>query len=104
MLTARRSTNHNISYMKKFSVKSKVQKFPGSSGWFYLPIPHTYREFGKKPVWGLVPAEITIGQTTWRKSLLPKGDGTMFIALNAKVRKAENLQLGDEIEVEYTIL
>lgn len=90
--------------MKKFSVKSKVQKFPGRGGWFYLPIPQTYKDFGRKPIWGLVPAEITIGKTTWRKSLLPKGDGTMFIALNTKVRKAENLQPGDEIEVEYRII
>lgn len=90
--------------MKTFSAESEVQKFPGKGGWLYLPIPHTYKDFERRPVWGQVPAEITIGKTTWQKSLLPKGDGTMFIALNAKVRKAENLDLGDKVRVEYKII
>jgi len=32
---------------------------------------------------------------------LPMGDGTHFIALPAKVRKKENLSLGDEVEISF---
>lgn len=40
-----------------------------------------------------------MGGTRWRASLLPKGDGTKFLALKAEVRKAENLEEGDEVTV-----
>lgn len=74
-------------------------------GWVYIPIKQTYTDFGiKKPRWGLVPAEITIGKTTWQKSLLPLGDGTLFIALNKKVRDAEDIKVGDKIEVQFRIV
>jgi len=91
--------------MKKvFSSKDKVKIFPQKGGWVYLPIKQTYSDFDiKKPKWGLVPASITIGKTTWKKSLLPMGDGTLFIALNEKVRKAENIKIGDTITVNFEI-
>jgi hypothetical protein len=93
--------------MKKlFTVTGKVKLFPQASGWVYLPIPQTYEDLGfkkQKPKWGLVPATITIGNTTWQKSLLPYGDGSLFIALNAKVRKAESISVGDTITVTFTL-
>lgn len=80
-----------------------VSKFPQNGGWVYVPITQTYADFGGKPKWGLVPATITLGETTWKKSLLPFGDGTLFIALNEKVRKAEKLNVGDKVTVTFTV-
>jgi hypothetical protein len=88
---------------KKFSVTAAVKKFPQKGGWVYVPITQTYKDFGGKPKWGLVPATITIGNTTWKKSLLPFGDGTLFIALNEKVRKAEKITVGNVITVTFTV-
>ncbi len=61
------------------------------------------KDLDGKPKWGLVPATITLGKTTWKKSLLPFGDGTLFIALNEKVRKAEKVNLGDTLTISYKI-
>jgi len=91
--------------IKTFKTEGKVKIFPQKGGWVYLPIKQTYTDLGiKKPKWGLVPATITMGNTTWKKSLLPFGDGTLFIALNEKVRKAENIKIGDTIKIMFEIL
>jgi hypothetical protein len=89
--------------MKKYTVTGVVQQFPQAGGWVYLPITQTYADFGGKPKWGLVPATITLGNTTWRRSLLPFGDGTLFIALNKSVRAAEHVQVGDTITVSFMV-
>jgi len=90
---------------KTFKTEGKVKIFPQKGGWVYVSITQTYSDLGiKKPRWGLVPATITIGKTTWKKSLLPFGDGTLFIALNEKVRKAENIKVGDKVIVIFSLL
>jgi len=89
---------------RSFTCRSVVQQFPQKGGWVYIPVKQRYQELGvKKPKWGLVPATITVGNTTWKRSLLPLGDGTLFIALNEKVRKAENIKVGDTISVTFKI-
>ncbi len=91
--------------MKKvFQTTGRVKIFPQKGGWVYLPISQTYTDLGiKKPLWGLVPVTMTLGKTTWRKSLLPLGDGTLFIALNARVRKAEGIHVGDVVTVSFSL-
>lgn len=51
---------------------------------------------------GLIPISITLGEMNWDSSLMPMGDGTHFIALSAKVRKAENLKFGDGVNLSFT--
>jgi hypothetical protein len=88
---------------KEFKVTAIVKKFPQKGGWVYVPITQTYKDFGGKPKWGLVPATITLGQTTWKRSLLPFGDGTLFIALSEKVRKAEGISVGEKVTVTFVV-
>jgi hypothetical protein len=88
---------------RTFTCSGIVKQFPQKGGWVYLPIPQTYADLGGKPRWGLVPATITIGKTTWTRSLLPLGDGTLFIALNATVRKAEHINVGDRVTATFKV-
>lgn len=89
---------------RAFKTAGKVKQFPQKGGWVYLPIQQTYADLGtRKPKWGLVPATITIGKTTWKRSLLPFGDGTLFIALNEKVRKAERIHVGDSVVATFSV-
>lgn len=88
------------------SVTGTVKQFPQLHGWVYLPIPQTYADLGfkeRKPKWGLVPATITVGKTTWHRSLLPYGDGTLFIALPKAVRTKEDIAVGDTITATFVI-
>jgi len=93
-------------HQRTFTTTGVVAQFPQTGGWVYLPITQTYKDLGYedgKPKWGLVPATITIGNTTWHKSLLPLGDGSLFIALNATVRKAEGITVGDTVTATFGV-
>lgn len=51
---------------------------------------------------GLIAVRATVGDSTWDTSLLPIGDGTKFVALNARVRRANSLALGDTVTVHFS--
>jgi hypothetical protein len=46
--------------------------------------------------WGCIPAEVTIGATTWTTSLMPK-DGAYLVPIKQMVRHAEGVHLGDVV-------
>ncbi|MPQ96558.1 DUF1905 domain-containing protein [Modestobacter sp. I12A-02628] len=52
--------------------------------------------------WGMIPAAVRIGATTWRTALWPK-DGGYVVPLKVAVRRAERLELGDDVQVRLTI-
>lgn len=85
-----------------FRVINKVEIFPQKGGWYFIRIPKSItRKLADKADRGLIAVNATIGKTSWDTSLLPMGDGTHFIALNAKVRKKENVDLGNKIKVAF---
>jgi len=48
--------------------------------------------------WGAIPVRARIGRTEFETSLFPK-DGRYLVPVKAAVRRAEGLELGDEIAV-----
>lgn len=48
--------------------------------------------------WGMIPVKAQIGDTTWETSLWPK-DGGYIVPIKTWVRKAEELDLGDVVDV-----
>ncbi|MGV8886012.1 MAG: DUF1905 domain-containing protein [Microbacteriaceae bacterium] len=48
--------------------------------------------------WGMIPATITIGSSTFTTSLWPK-DGGYVVPLKLDVRRAESIDLGDEVRL-----
>jgi hypothetical protein len=52
--------------------------------------------------WGVIPVTVWIGETEWTTSLFPK-DGRYIVPLKASVRKAENLDAGDEVTVRLKV-
>lgn len=52
--------------------------------------------------WGMIPAEVTIGATTWTTSLWPK-DGGYVVPLKDKVRAAEGIELDDTVTVHLSV-
>lgn len=84
-----------------FSFTAKIWKWPGDMGWYFAHVPREYFEpirtkYGK----GMIKVTATIGKTTWDTSLFPlTKDRSLLICIKAKVRKAEDLMVGDEVHI-----
>ena len=52
--------------------------------------------------WGMIPVHIRIGTTAWMTSLFPK-DGRYLVPIKASVRKAENLEEGDNVTIQLDV-
>jgi len=83
---------------------AKVERYDCNMGWHYVSVPTELSEplkaFADR---GLIAVTATVGNTSWPTSLMPVGDGTHMIALSAKVRKAEGIVLGDEVELTFEL-
>jgi len=49
-------------------------------------------------VWGVIPIHVRISKTEWQTSLFPKDD-LYIVPIKASVRKAENLDEGDNVTI-----
>lgn len=80
----------------------------GPAPWFYVTVPaDASREL--KAIsqavtygWGVIPVHVRIGATEWKTSLFPK-DGRYLVPIKASVRKAEKLDLGDNVTVRIEV-
>jgi len=52
--------------------------------------------------WGMTPVAAQIGRTEWATSLWPK-EGRYIVPIKAWVRKAEGLDLGDQVNVRLRV-
>jgi hypothetical protein len=52
--------------------------------------------------WGMIPADVTIGETTWYTALWPR-NGAYVVPLKTWVREAEGLDLDDEVVVSLSL-
>jgi hypothetical protein len=52
--------------------------------------------------WGMVPADVAVGRTRRSTALWPK-DGGYIVPLRADLRGAEDVEVGDEVEVRLWV-
>jgi hypothetical protein len=52
--------------------------------------------------WGVIPARVRIGRTEFTTALFPK-DGGYLVPIKDRVRRAEDLAVGDTVRVELSI-
>ncbi len=86
----------------------KIGFWRGPAPWYFVTIPEGqgkdlkaisgYVTYG----WGVIPVNVRIGRTEWKTSLFPK-DGSYIVPIRASVRKAENLELGEEVTVHLEV-
>lgn len=75
-----------------------LERLPGVGGWFVVRVDADLsRRLRTGAVRGFVPVTASVGGSTWDTSLMPMGDGTLFLALPARVRRAEDLDEGDPV-------
>ena len=84
---------------------AEIERFEMPGGWHYVPVPIGI----SKPLeyfaihFGFIAVITKVGSSSWPTSLLPKGNGTYFIALPAKVCTKEKISLVMTIEVSFEI-
>lgn len=52
--------------------------------------------------WGMIPVNVTVGETEFYTALFPK-DGGYFVPLKAAIRKAEQLDVGDTVTLTLEV-
>ena len=80
----------------------------GPAPWYFVTVPE--KESHDLSVisglvtygWGVIPVHVRIGDTEWTTSLFPK-DGGYIVPIRANVRKAEDLEEGDQVTVRLEV-
>lgn len=88
--------------MTDFKEQAILQLYPGKGGWHFVVLPSIYIElaqdkFGKK----ITPIVAKVGKTEWSTSIFPTKENKAFVAIKASVRKAENINEGDTVEISF---
>jgi hypothetical protein len=52
--------------------------------------------------WGMIPADVAIGETTWYTALWPR-EGAYVVPLKDRIRKAEGIELDDVVTVHLAL-
>lgn len=92
----------------KLTFTNELWYWRGPSPFHFVSIPKGSSEQIKEVAsrisygWGVIPAKITIGKTTWTTSLIPK-DGLYLVPIKNAIRFGEDLILGDAIKLKVEI-
>lgn len=87
---------------------AKIWFWRGPAPWYFVTVPE--KQSGDLKAisslvtygWGVIPVHVRIGNTEWTTSLFPK-DGLYIVPIKASVRKAENLEEGDNVTVHLEV-
>jgi len=92
----------------KWEFSGEIFVWRGPSPWYFVAMPDeesseleaasAFVTYG----WGVIPATVTIGDTQWTTSLIPK-DGAYLVPVKADVRRAEKLREGDVVQVALVV-
>jgi hypothetical protein len=52
--------------------------------------------------WGMIPTDVTIGETTWYTALWPR-KGAYVVPLKVEIRRAEGIDLDDVVSVSLSL-
>lgn len=86
----------------------KIWFWKGPAPWYFVTVPVAesrdlkaisgFVTYG----WGVIPVTVRIGKTEWQTSLFPKDD-CYLVPIKASVRKAENIEEGDNVTIQIEI-
>jgi hypothetical protein len=86
----------------------KIWFWKGPAPWFFVTVP-AKESSDLKAIsgfvtygWGVIPVHVQIGKTEWTTSLFPKDD-LYLVPIKASVRKAENLEEGDNVIIRLEV-
>lgn len=86
----------------------KIFIWRGPAPWFFVAVPEKESREIKEISnivtygWGVIPVHGQIGKTTFETSLFPKDD-RYLVPIKASIRKAENLEEGDDVTIRLQV-
>jgi hypothetical protein len=92
----------------EFEFGGELWFWRGPAPWYFITVPEgdcvvlQAESAAVSYGWGMIPVTARIGDTEWRTSLFPK-DGRYVVPVKADVRRAEELDEGDNPTVRLTI-
>lgn len=88
--------------------EGKIWFWRGPAPWYFVTVPAKesrdlkaisgFVTYG----WGVIPVHVRIGKTEWTTSLFPKED-LYIVPIKARVRKAENLEEGNNVTIRLEV-
>lgn len=93
--------------MNTFEISGSVKRFPGQYGWYYVELDEGLSK-DLRPLlanlWpALLKAEFRLNNTFWQSSIMPIKYGPLFIALPAKIRKVEGIDVGNKVTINFEL-
>ncbi len=91
-----------------FEFDGEIIYWRGPAPFFFIAVPDEDSQYLKAISamvtygWGVIPVDVTIGQTTFYTALFPK-EGRYLVPIRAAVRKAEKLEEGDIVAVQFDV-
>lgn len=91
-----------------FEFEGEIIFWRGPSPFFFIAMPDEDSQFLKSISnrltygWGVIPVDVTIGQTAFYTALIPK-DGRYLVPLRVAIRKAEGLDEGDVVALRLDV-
>jgi hypothetical protein len=93
-----------------YKVTAEVWLHPGAAGWHFVTLPLDVadevraRSATSARPFGSVPAQITIGGTTWSTSLFPDTQRASYLVpVKAAVRRREGIAEGDTVTLAVAL-
>jgi hypothetical protein len=86
----------------------KIFIWRGPAPWFFVAVPEKESREIKEISnivtygWGVIPVHGRIGKTEFQTSLFPKDD-RYLVPIKASIRKAENLEEGDDVTIRLDV-
>ena len=86
----------------------KIFIWRGPAPWFFVAVPEKESRAIKEISnivtygWGVIPVHGRIGKTEFQTSLFPKDD-RYLVPIKASIRKAENLEEGDDVTIRLDV-
>ena len=91
--------------------QAELWRYDGEAGWFFVSLPTEFADAisdEKGPLakrFGAVKVSVRIGSSRWTTSVFPdRGRGTYLLPVKKSVRLAEDLDAGDTIPIELTVV
>lgn len=94
--------------MMTVAFSGEVWYWRGPAPFFFVTVPAPVSQEIKEVAalvtygWGMVPVKVTLGSTAWTTAMFPK-EGCYIVPLKDKVRTAENVNEGDQVNIALEI-